>query len=269
MDKRNRLSPVTLTVECPVLHLVLNALVSDALFLKNSEHLCDGILLVCESVKDVGVNHLSVACIGFLFNVSALYNFNDIYAEFLREIIVSLIVSRNSHDSSCSIAHHYIVRDKYRDLLSCNRIYSLKTCNLYAGLILYKLSSLELCLLGSVLSILQDLIPVCNLVLVLIKGRMLRSNNHEGYSVKGIASCGIDLKLIENSSIAFIRKLEVNECTRGTSDPAYLLLLDAFRILNVIKTIQKSVCIFCDLQVPDILWKLNYIAVADITLTAL
>ena len=41
VNNRNRLAPIALSVECPVLHLVLNTLLADTLLFKLNEHTLD------------------------------------------------------------------------------------------------------------------------------------------------------------------------------------------------------------------------------------
>ena len=51
MYYRDRLAPISLTIESPVFHLILNALFTAAHFFKNSKHLFDSFFLVCYAVK--------------------------------------------------------------------------------------------------------------------------------------------------------------------------------------------------------------------------
>ena len=109
MYYRDRLAPISLTIESPVFHLILNALFTAAQFFKNSKHLFDSFFLVCYAVKLTRVDHFAIACVGFLRNVTALDDFDYVNAELLCKIIVPCIVSRHSHDSACAVSHHNIV----------------------------------------------------------------------------------------------------------------------------------------------------------------
>ena len=56
MDQRDRLTPVSLAVECPVFHLVLNACFTDALLLKFFQHTLDRIFFLGIAVEKFGVD---------------------------------------------------------------------------------------------------------------------------------------------------------------------------------------------------------------------
>ena len=82
---------------------------ADALFKKVLPHLLDGILLVGQTVQEAGIDHLSVSGIRFLLNIAALDDLHNRNSELLCEVIVSLIVRRNRHNRTGSVAHHDIV----------------------------------------------------------------------------------------------------------------------------------------------------------------
>ena len=269
VNERNRLTPVALTVECPVLHLILYTLVTDATLGEDLKHLMDGILLVGEAIKEAGVDHLAVAGVGLLRDVAALDDLDDIDAELLCEVVVTLIVCRNGHDRACTVAHHDIVSDKDRDLLSGDRVDRGQTLDAYAGLLLHELCTLELGLLCGLLTVVHDRIPVRDLVLILIECRMLRSDNHEGDAIEGIAAGGIDLELVVDGLSCLIGELEVHERTGTAADPGNLLLLDGLRIIDIIESLQETVCILGDAEIPYVLRKLYDVAVADVALAAL
>ena len=109
MNYRYRLAPVALTVERPVLHLVLNAAFSDAETLKLLDSAAGRSLFIGKAVKETGIDHLAVAGIGFLFNISALYYLDNINSELMRKLPVAGIVSRNRHYGAGTVAHHNIV----------------------------------------------------------------------------------------------------------------------------------------------------------------
>ena len=45
----------------------------------------------------------------FCVNIAAFDNRDDLFTKFLGEIIVTLVMGRNSHDSTCTITHHNII----------------------------------------------------------------------------------------------------------------------------------------------------------------
>ncbi|CDB77350.1 uncharacterized protein BN552_02139 [Blautia sp. CAG:237] len=264
MDQRDRLTPVSLAVECPVFHLVLNACFTDALLLKFFQHTLDRIFLLGVSVEEFRVDHLSVTCVGFLGDVSTLDDFDDVDAEFLCEIIVTLVMSRYCHDRTCTITHHYIVCNVDRDLLAVYRVDSLKSLDTHTCLVLDKLSSLELCLLGTFITVCSDLVHVCDFVFVFVDDRMLRCDYHESNTKQSIRSGCINLKLLVDSV-----DVEVYKSTLGFTDPVDLLLLYIVRIVNVLEAFQEFVCVLSDPQIPYVLGFLHNFAVADIAFAAL
>ena len=208
MDKRDWLTPVSLAVECPVFHLILNTSFTDSFFLQFFQHTLNRIFLLCISVQEIGVYHFAVACIGFFGNISAFDNFDNVDAEFLCEIIVTLVVSRYCHDSTCTISHHYIVSNVDRDFLTVNRVDSLKSLDSHTCFIFYKLSSLKLCFLCTLITICSDLIHVCDFICIFVNDRMFRCDYHECYTKQSIRSGCIDFKFLIDSV-----NIEVNEST--------------------------------------------------------
>ena len=241
MNDRDWLAPVSLTVKCPVFHLILNASFTNALLLKLFQHALDGILLICIAIQEIGVDHLAVTCVGFFLNIAALDNLDNVDTKFLGEIIVSLVMCRYRHDRAGTISHHYIVCNVDRDLLAIYRVYALKSLDAYTCFLFYKLGSLELSLLRTLFTVSLDRIHVCDAVSILVDQRMLRCDNHEGYTEQGIWSGGVNLQCLINSV-----NCEVYESTCGFTDPVYLLLLDVRRIVHILQSLKKLVCILGD-----------------------
>ena len=109
MYDRNRLAPVALTVERPVLHFVLNALFAASLFRKDFKHFFDSFLFVGNAVEYAGVYHFAVARIGLLGNISALNDLDNANAELLCKVVVTAVMGGNSHYCACAVAHHNVV----------------------------------------------------------------------------------------------------------------------------------------------------------------
>ena len=74
---------------------------------------------------------------------------------------------------------------------------------------------------------------------------MLRSQYHEGCTVKGIRAGGVYSDLL-----VFSFNREFNFCTIGFTDPVTLHLFNFFRPVQFVQIIQQTVCIFCDTQHP-------------------
>ncbi len=179
MDDGDGLAPVALTVEGPVLHLVLDALLTDALLLKEFEHTGDGVFFIINTVQELGVDHVAVAGVGLFFNVAALDDRDDVNAEFLCKLVVALVVGRNRHDGTGAVTHHDIDGDIDGNLFPVDRVDAGKAVNAHTGLILDELGPLKLRLLGTLSAVGLNVFHVGNSVFVFINERMLRSHDHE------------------------------------------------------------------------------------------
>ena len=264
VNERDRLAPVTLAVEGPVLHLILHALVADALFTEEGQHPRNGILLVGQAVEDAGIDHLPVARIGFFGNVAALDDLDDIQAVGLRKIIVALVVRRDRHDRACAVAHHDIVGDEDRDLFFRDRVGRGDALDPDARLVLDKLCALEFRLLRAFQTVCFHRVEVRDPVFILIQHRMLRGHDHEGDAVERIAPGRVDLHHVFGTG-----DREIHECAFGAADPGHFLLLDAVREIEPVEAVKKLVRVFGDPQIPDVLRQLDDVAVADIAFAAL
>ena len=195
MYDRNRFAPITLTVEGPVLHFELNALFTCAGFCELFDHSINRVSLLCISVKEIRVDHFTVACICFNGDIASLDYFNYINTELLGKLIVSLVMRRNCHNCACAVTHHYVVRNVNRNFLTVYRVDTYKTIYAHTCFILNKLSSLKFCLFCALRSISLDSIHIADLISILIKDGMLGSNYHKCYTKKCIRSGCIDHKL--------------------------------------------------------------------------
>ena len=117
-------------------------------------------------------------------------------------------MSRYCHDSTCTISHHYIVSNVDWNFLTVNRVDSLKSLDSHTCFIFYKLSSLELCFLCTLITICSDLIHVCDFICIFVNDRMFRCDYHECYTKQSIRSGCIDFKFLIDSV-----NIEVNEST--------------------------------------------------------
>ena len=264
MDKRDRLAPVSLTVERPVLHLILHAGLAAALCFEDSQHLCNGVFLVGNAVELAGIDHFSVTGIGFLFDIAALDDFDDINAEFLCEFVVTGIMRRNGHDRAGTVAHHNIVRDIDRDLLAGQRIDGSQAFDLDTGLILDELCTLKLGFLRAFRLIGIECVDIRDRIAVFLDHRMLRCHDHEGDAVEGIRARGIDAELF-----ILLLDLEVYESAGRFADPVLLLELDIREIIDGFEAFEQLIRILGNAEIPDLFGLLNDITVADIALTAL
>ena len=102
MNDRDRFAPVTLTREDPFTDTVVDLLLTDTAFAQPFDHRVDCVFLA-ETVQEFGIDMDTVACPGFLGDISAFEDRNDLKTEFLREFIVTLIVRRDRHDGAGTV----------------------------------------------------------------------------------------------------------------------------------------------------------------------
>ena len=264
MDDRDGLTPVSLTVEGPVLHFELDAALADALLLQPLDHSGNGIGLVIVGVEEIGVDHGAVAGVGSLLDVATLDDLDDIDAELLGEVVVALIVGGDGHNGARAVAHHDVVGDVDGDLLTVDGVDARKTLEAHAGLILDQLGALELGLLGALHLISLHLGHVLDAILHLLNDGMLGSDDHEGHTEEGVGAGGVDAE-----GLVGIRQTEVDEGTAGLTDPVDLLHLDIGEVVDVLQTLQELVGILGNAEIPDVLRLLDDVGVADVALTAL
>ena len=265
MNYGNGFAPISLTVERPVLHLVLNAALARAELFKLLYRAADRILFISVAVKEAGIDHFAVSGVCFLFNVAALYDFNDVYSELVCELPVALVVRGNSHYGSGPVAHHNIVGNVYRYLLAGERIYRRQPRKADAGLILDKLCTLEFGLFGAFGAVSLDLVHIGDLGCVLIYHRMLGRHDHKCHAEERVGTRGVYAQLF----IGLSGNTEVDERTLGFAYPVDLLLLYVGQIIDLIESFKQTVRVLRYAQIPYVLGLLHNVAVADIALAAL
>ena len=269
VDDRYRLAPVSLAVESPVLHLVLNALFADSLLLQELEHLRDGFLLGGDSVEELRVDHFAVACVSLLRNVAALYDLDYVDSELLREVVVALVVRRDSHYSTRAVTHHYVVGDVDRDLPAVRRVDSLYALDSDSGLVLDKLGALKLGLLGALVLVGLERVDVLYLIVIGLDDRMLGRDDHEGDAEHRVGTGRVDSEIFADIRTRVVNELKLGESALGATDPVLLLELYIRKIINLVESGEELVGVLGYAQIPDILRLLDYVAVADIALAAL
>ena len=248
MNDRYGLAPVSLTVERPVLHFVLNACLAYALFLKVFKHLCNGVFFIRHTVKEAGVDHFSVLRVCFLRYVAALDDLDYINSERLCKIVVALIVRRNSHNRARAVAHHNVIRYVYRNFLAVYGVYRADAVKPDTRLILYKLRALEFRLFRAFGFVCLNGVDVLYSVLIFFDNRMLRRHNHERNAEERIGTGCINAELFVNTG-----ECEVHKRTGRLAYPVYLLLLDVRQIVDLVKTGEEPVRIFCYAKIPYVL----------------
>ena len=115
---------------------------------------------------------------------------------------------RNCHDCACTIAHHYIICNVDRNLLTVDRVDTFQSLNTYTCFVFDELCSLELSFLCTFVTICGDLVHICYFVFVLVDDRMFRSDYHESNTEQSIRSGCINFKFFIDAV-----NIKVNECT--------------------------------------------------------
>ena len=141
-------------------------------------------------------------------------------------------MSGNCHNSARAIAHHYIVGNVYRDLLTGNGVYAGKTVYFYARLILDKLCSLKLALLTAFSLVSVKVGDVLYRISVLLDYGVLRGDDHKGYTVERIGTGRVDAELLT----VFLDG-EVDESACRLAYPVFLLELYVRQIVDRFKSL--------------------------------
>ena len=226
----------------------MNALFAYAALLEEHKHLLYGFLFVVRSVEEIGVYHLTVAGVGLFFNVAALDDLNDVYAEGLCKIPVALIVGGNRHNSARAVAHHDIVGDENRDPLAVDGVNRGETVELDACLVLDELSALELGLFAAFCAVFFDLVHIRDALGIFIDERMLGSHDHKGDSEKGVGAGGVYAHGLVRAGEG-----EVDERAGRAAYPILLLSLDVGGEIDVLEPVEELVGVFGYAQKPDVL----------------
>ena len=153
----------------------------------------------------------------FFRYITTFYQRNDRQVEVFCKRVVTTVVSRNGHDSTCTVTSQYIVADPYRNSLACKRIDSVRTtehaCYTTVG---------DTFTFGTFLGTIQISFHFCFLTFGCQQRNKLtfRSQHHECYSKHGIGTGRKDGKF----QIA-VFYLETNFRTFRTADPVTLCFL--------------------------------------------
>ena len=151
-------------------------------------------------------------------------------------------MSRYTHDGSCTIISQYIIRKPDRYLCSVQRVDRVSSCKYTC--FFFVLQTVYIRLHGCIVDILFHSFS-CFIGSQFFCHGMLRSQYHEGCTVKGIRAGGVYSDLL-----VFSFNREFNFCTIGFTDPVTLHLFNFFRPVQFVQVIQQTVCIFCDTKHP-------------------
>ena len=148
---------------------------------------------------------------------------------------------RNSHDSARSVSHHDVIGYVHGYFLAVYGVDCGKSVYFHARLVLDKLSSFKLRLFSALGSICRYFIHVGYRAAVFIYYGMLRSNDHERYTVKRVGTGGVYSELFGQALY-----LKVYKRTGGLSYPVFLLKLYIREVVNLLESLQKSVAVCGD-----------------------
>ena len=235
---------------------------ADALFTQPLDHSRDSVLNGL-AVQEIGIyqNAGFVLCgeRSLLYILAAGNDLDDLAAELLSKLPVSVIVCRNSHDGTGAVAHQNIVGNEDRDLLAVYRVNCGNAVQLNAGLVLIQLGTLEVGLAGSLLTVCANVLDVVQLVRPLLDHRVLRRDYHVGRTEQGVRTGSV------NGQRVALGGLEIDLSAGGTADPVALLNLNALDVVHIIQIVDQALCVLGDGEHPLALGLVNDLAAAALT----
>ena len=233
MNDRDRLSPITLTGEYPVTQFEVDCCFSKSALFDNMRSF---FFQHCRfhSIPLTWVDHCSRSfCISFchVFNFFSVFGnyLNDRNIEFLCELKITVIVSRNTHDRSCTIIRQYIIRQPNRSLFSAKRIDRIASRK-YACL-LFILKTIYVWFHWRIVNIFFHCFS-CLICRKRCRHLMFRSKHHKCRTVKCVRSC----RIYSNFLISSVNR-EIHLCSVRFSDPVSLHFLYFFRPVQLIEII--------------------------------
>ena len=150
----------------------------------------------------------------------------------------------HAHDDARSVCDEYIVGDEDGDVLAADGVDTLNALQAHAGLVLGKVSALEIGLAGGLKHIGFHLVPVGNLVLPFLEDLMLGREHHIGHAEECVTAGGVDGELVA------VGGGEVHLGALALADPVALLGLDTLDIVHVVQVIEQALGILGDGQHP-------------------
>ena len=266
VDDGEGLAPVALAGEQPVAQLVLDLLVASTFLLQPLNDGGDGDVLV--QAIDVqagvigGVHARTVTDVRLLCNVTTCNNLADWQTEGSGELVVALIVGRDSHDGTGAVANQDVVGNEYRHLFAADRVGGVSAQE-DAGLLLVLLA-LQVGLGGNCGAVSGDGLgwgflaegPALIHTLVgtttgfnqLIHQLVLRSEHHVGGSEESVRASGEDPDL--GGDLRADLSCEVNLGTAGATDPVALHGLDLVRPVQQLQVVDQAVSVCGDAHHP-------------------
>ena len=141
---------------------------------------------------------------------------------------VSLVVCRNRHNSTCSVACKYEITDEKRYLFTIYRVDSVNTLKWASRLSLVKVCTIKVVLFKCLVDICLYFLRVLNTVHKSLNDISIWSKNHEGNTINCLDTGCKDGEL----TTAYDFKIHFNTC--GLTDPVPLNLLGRLWPVNFI-----------------------------------
>ena len=114
-------TPVTLTAKKPVTETVGHFFLTKAFFFQPSYNLGNGVFFV-KTVQEVRVDVKAIFCVGSFCYVATFEHFYNWKIKLFSKFPVTLIVGRNGHDGTCSVASKNIVGNPDWNFFPIDRI---------------------------------------------------------------------------------------------------------------------------------------------------
>ena len=149
---------------------------------------------------------------------------------------ISLVMSRNCHNRTCTIACKNEITDKHAHFPAVYRVDTMKSLKLTARLCLVEFCTIHIALLDRLIYISLNLFFVLDSVHKSFYNVSVRSKNHECDTVDCLDTCSKDRKL------SAANYLEFDLDTGTLSDPVSLHLFCRLRPVDLVKPLKKFLC---------------------------
>ena len=149
-----------------------------------------------------------------------------------------------------------VVGNEDGDLLAVHGVDGADALQADAGLFLVELGALKVGLVGGLVHIGGDCIPVRELVLPLLHIGVLRREDHIGGTKEGVRPGGVDQHVVSRGGM----EIDLGAC--GAADPVLLLGLHALDIVQIVDIVDQTLGVLGDGQHPLALFLPDHLAAA-------
>ena len=221
----------------------------------------NGLLGLCHfhAVKKAGVYHAPVFAFGvcFLADVSARNYFYYWQIEGLCEFIVARVVRGNGHYCARAVAHQYIVGNPYGYLLLGNGVDCAHAFKHNACLFLIKLAAFKVALVGGLLAVFGNGVPVGYPVLIFVYIWMFGAYYHVCCAEERVRTGGVNGQLIVR-----VCYYKVHLSAFAAAYPVALLRLNALNVVHLVQVVYKLLRVFGYFEHPLAAHHLYYLPAA-------